>query len=71
VSSFLQTQTKPFPSGFNPGRNTEHRSEEGRRWEIKRITFVEAAVGSTRREILAIYIRITASGTKTMRRGME
>jgi len=42
-----------------------------RRWEIRRITSVEAAVGRSKREILAIYIRSTASGKKTMRRKME
>lgn len=42
-----------------------------RRWKIKGITSVDAAVARNKREILAIYIRIVASGKKKMRRRME
>jgi hypothetical protein len=42
-----------------------------RRWEIKGITSVETAMAWSRREILAIYMRIVASGKKKMRRRME
>jgi hypothetical protein len=39
-----------------------------RRWKIKGITSVEATMARNKREILAIYIRIVASGKKKMRR---
>ena len=42
-----------------------------RRWEIKRITSVEAAMAWNKRENLAIYMRIVASGKKKMRRRKE
>jgi hypothetical protein len=42
-----------------------------RRWKIKGITSVEAAMAGNKREILAIYMRIVASGKKKMRRRKE